>query len=176
MNPTHRDDRPVVPRVRRPRPEPDAAARAHPAACTKRLVRAVLVGIAVILTGVFAVAFWLNPYDADGQPRRMATHTQLGMPPCNFVALTGKPCPSCGMTTSFALLVRGDVSASLKANWVGSILCVLWAVALVWAIASAVWGKMLGIAPGYAEMVFTILVGGVLVLMISRWVVVLLQD
>ena len=31
------------------------------------------------------------------------------MPPCNFVLMTGKPCPSCGMTTSFALLVRGDI-------------------------------------------------------------------
>ena len=50
----------------------------------------------------------------------MATHTQLGMPPCNFVVMTGKPCPACGMTTSFALLVRGDVGASLRANWAGT--------------------------------------------------------
>ena len=65
-------------------------------------------------------AFRIHPYDADGNPRTSATHTQLGMPPCNFVTLTGKPCPSCGMTTSFALLVRGDVVSSLRANWVGT--------------------------------------------------------
>ena len=35
----------------------------------------------------------------------MGTHQQLGLPPCNFVTLTGYPCPACGMTTSFALLV-----------------------------------------------------------------------
>ena len=58
----------------------------------------------------------------------MATHTQLGMPPCNFVVMTGKPCPACGMTTSFALLVRGDVRASLRANWAGTLIAVLWAV------------------------------------------------
>ena len=44
------------------------------------------------------------------------------MPPCNFKTWTGKPCPSCGMTTSFALLIRGDVANSLRANWVGTLL------------------------------------------------------
>src|SRR5262245_14043759 len=63
-----------------------------------RVVRLSLLAIGVLLAGVFAVAFYLNPYDADGKPRTMATHTQLGMPPCNFVVMTGKPCPACGMT------------------------------------------------------------------------------
>lgn len=173
MNPPDNDDLPVARQVRRR--FADSAALAHPSVRTKWLVRAVLVGIAVILTGVFGVAFWLNPYDADGRPRTMATHTQLGMPPCNFVVFTGKPCPSCGMTTSFALLVRGDITASLKANWVGSILCVMWAVALMWAIASAVWGRMLVIPPERVEVIFTIVVGVVLALLLGRWIVVLLQ-
>jgi hypothetical protein len=98
------------------------------------------------------------------------------MAPCNFVVLTGKPCPSCGMTTSFALLVRGDVLASLRANWVGSTICVLWAALLVWAVASAAWGRMLLIPPGRGELVFTVIAGAVLVLMLARWGIVLLSE
>ena len=64
-----------------------------------------LVLIAAGFATIFGVAVWLNPYDADGNPRSMATHTQLGLPPCNMVELIGKPCPACGMTTSFSLLV-----------------------------------------------------------------------
>src|SRR5438132_6029980 len=71
-----------------------------------RWVRGTLVGMALGLVLVFAVAGWLDPYE-NGRARRLETHMQLGLPPCNFRILTGLPCPSCGMTTSFALLVRG---------------------------------------------------------------------
>jgi hypothetical protein len=89
----------------RPAPPHPRRDRAAEAARLRRLTRATLIAIAVALTGVFVAAFRIHPYDTDGKPRTMSTHTQLGMPPCNFVVLTGKPCPSCGMTTSFALLV-----------------------------------------------------------------------
>src|ERR1700739_4433028 len=101
----------------------------------------------------------MNPYDSDGNPRRMATHTQLGLAPCNFVLLTGKPCPSCGMTTSFALLVRGDVVASVRANCVGGGCCGLWARGWVWAAARGVWGKPLFVPRGRGELLFTLITG-----------------
>jgi hypothetical protein len=171
---------PVARPVRSPRDPIDraerAARRAREAARVRRLVRATLVAMAVALTGVFVAAFRINPYNPDGTPRTMSTHTQLGMPPCNFVTLTGKPCPSCGMTTSFALLVRGDVVSSARANWVGSVICVLWAFTLVWATASGLWGgKPLFVPPGRGEMVFTVIVGAVLVLMLARWTAVLIS-
>src|SRR5262245_12806460 len=84
-----------------------------------RRVRLAVVGIAAGLVLLFAVAAWLDPYGPDGQPLAMGTHKQLGLPECNFVRLTGLPCPSCGMTTSFALLMHGDLAASLQANPVG---------------------------------------------------------
>jgi hypothetical protein len=140
-----------------------------------RLVRMSLLVIAAGLAGIFAIAFYLNPYTEDGTPRRMATHTQLGMPPCNFVVLTGKPCPACGMTTSFALLVRGDVSSSMQANWAGTLIAVLWALTLVWAIAGAIAGRLFFIPEGRGELILTIVVGVVLVVMLSRWGVVLLS-
>ena len=85
-------------------------------------VRGMLVGIALGLTVLFAVAAWLNPYQKDGSARRMETHMQLGLPECTFKRVTGYPCPSCGMTTSFALTIRGDLLNGVQANCVGVVL------------------------------------------------------
>ncbi|MES2642412.1 MAG: DUF2752 domain-containing protein [Myxococcota bacterium] len=37
-------------------------------------------------------------------PAGTGTHTQLGLGRCPVLALTGYPCPMCGMTTTFALM------------------------------------------------------------------------
>jgi hypothetical protein len=164
---------PAAEPVRPPRRR-DPEELAREAARTKRFVRVVLLTVAVALGGVFTAAFRIHPYDDQGRPRTMSTHTQLGMPPCNFVQLTGKPCPSCGMTTSFALLVRGEVVSSLRANWVGTVICVLWATALIWSVAGALAGRTLFVPRGRGEAIFTLVVGLVVVLMLSRWVTLLL--
>jgi hypothetical protein len=100
-------------------------------------IRCLLVVMAVAFGTVFAIAVWLNPYQDDGSARTMETHRQLGLPECSFKWLTGKPCPSCGMTTSFALFVRGDVVNSLRANFAGTILATVCLIAIPWALASA---------------------------------------
>jgi hypothetical protein len=146
------------------------------AARTTGTVRAALVLIALVLIAVFAVAAWLNPYNPDGTPRRLATHRQLGLPPCNFVMMTGKPCPSCGMTTSFALFIRGDLRASLQANWVGTLLAATAVVALPWSILSALRGRLLGIRPGHGEYLLTLAVTLLLILMLGRWLGLLLTS
>jgi hypothetical protein len=40
-------------------------------------------------------------------PSGLGTHTELHLPPCGFYLVFHKPCPSCGMTTAFALVMHG---------------------------------------------------------------------
>src|SRR5437764_11238655 len=108
-----------------------------------RRVRLAVVAVVVGLVVLFAVAAWLDPYGPDGTPRAMGTHTQLGLPECNFLRLTGVPCPSCGMTTSFALLIRGDVPAAARANPVGALLAATLLGAIPWSLLSAARGRWL---------------------------------
>jgi hypothetical protein len=63
---------------------------------------------------VLATAAAIEP-DARGY----GTHTQLGLPPCGFLLLTGSPCPGCGLTTAFAYAIRGHWSLAASANPLG---------------------------------------------------------
>jgi hypothetical protein len=54
--------------------------------------------------------------------RGVGTHEQLGLPPCPFLYLTGIPCPSCGLTTSFAYAARLEFFSSLIAQPFGLII------------------------------------------------------
>ncbi len=139
-------------------------------------VRGALVLVAVLLVGVFVIAALLNPYDANGKARTSETHRTwpLNLPQCSFKQMTGKPCPSCGMTTSFALLIRGDVWNSLQANCVGTLLAATCLLVIPWGIASAIRGRPLFTQT--VERPLVIGVVGLVVLMAIRWVVVLLLD
>lgn len=55
-------------------------------------------------------------------PRGFGTHIQLGLPPCAFQAWTGLPCPACGLTTCFAHMARGQLTAAAEANTFGVLL------------------------------------------------------
>lgn len=73
-------------------------------AASGRIVAAL---IAAGCFSVMALALWLQP-DRTGA----GTHEQLGLLPCQTLAATGVPCPSCGYTTSFAWLAHGNLAAS----------------------------------------------------------------
>jgi hypothetical protein len=139
-----------------------------------RWVRGGLVAIALLLAGVFAIAVSLRPYDDAGQPRRMETHRQLGLPPCTFYMMTGLPCPSCGMTTSFALFVRGDLWNSLRANAVGTLLAVFCLALVPWSLFCAVRGRTYIVRSLEQGLVGTLLV--FMALLLLRWAILLALD
>ena len=75
---------------------------------------------------VLSVAAFLNP-DAAGH----GTHEQLGMPACAWAIRFGAPCPTCGMTTSFA--------HAAEANWFEAIVTQPAGAALAAGAAVAFW-------------------------------------
>jgi len=136
----------------------------------KLWVRGALLLMAAGLAGLFVLATRIDPYDAAGRPLRLGAHRQLGLPACNFAEAFGRPCPTCGMTTSFALLVNGDVVASMRANCAGTLLAGWLIVALPWAALSAVRGRWLGSRAAEAWLLWG--VSGVVALAALRWVAV----
>jgi hypothetical protein len=55
-------------------------------------------------------------------PQAGGTHQQLGLPDCAFQLLTGLPCPSCGLTTSFAHMARLEVARAAAVQPFGVVL------------------------------------------------------
>jgi hypothetical protein len=126
--------------------------------------RLALVAAAVGLIGVFAVARWLEP-----DPRGYGTHVQLGLLPCAFEKLTGRPCPTCGMTTAFAWFVRGQFANAWHANPAGSLLAPTCVLLVPWLLASAARRRPLGCRT--LEKPLTLLVVAVVAMALLAWTV-----
>lgn len=47
------------------------------------------------------------------------THQQLGLPPCPSVLLFDRPCPGCGLTTSWTSFLHGDLLTAFKVHPLG---------------------------------------------------------
>lgn len=76
--------------------------------------------LALVMLMVLATAAWLTPASVGH-----GTHRQLGMPECSWVVWFGRPCITCGMTTSFAHAANMDFVASFRAQPAGCLLAVL---------------------------------------------------
>ncbi|MGV3615910.1 MAG: DUF2752 domain-containing protein [Fimbriimonas sp.] len=66
---------------------------------------------------VTACAIYLSP-SAHGH----GTHQQLGLPPCPSVLMFDRPCPGCGLTTSWTALVHGDFATAFRAHALGPLM------------------------------------------------------
>lgn len=53
----------------------------------------------------------------------LGTHEQLGLPECGFFAVTGVPCATCGMTTSFAYATHGHLLSAIITQPAGFLVC-----------------------------------------------------
>lgn len=102
--------------------------------------RGLLVAGGLMLLAGFGLAGWLSP-----EARGHGTHQQLGLAPCTFLMLTGKPCPSCGATTAFAHFVRGQWLRAAQANAAALALALVCAALIPWCWASAAKGRLIGI-------------------------------
>jgi hypothetical protein len=62
------------------------------------------------------------------------THQQLGLPPCPTVMLFDRPCPGCGLTTSWTALLHGRVGESLRAHPLGPPLYAIFSLSALFAL------------------------------------------
>ncbi len=115
--------------------------------------RWIAIALALGLSGLIGVAAVLHP-----QTQGFGTHQQLGLPPCTVRVLFDRPCPSCGMTTSWANLVRGNLSEALRANVGGTLLGVLAMAGIPYLTVSAVRGRWWGCEPRVAIVIYLIAV------------------
>ena len=68
-------------------------------------------GAWAFVTGIGA---FLTP-DKSGH----GTHQQLGLPPCPSVLLFDRPCPGCGLTTSWTAFIHGNFAEAFHAHPLG---------------------------------------------------------
>jgi Protein of unknown function (DUF2752) len=123
-----------------------------------------MVALAAFLASLLAVARGLEP-----DPKGYGTHTRLGLPPCHFAAVTGTPCPSCGMTTAYAWFVRGRLGRSLASNPAGTFLAAASLVVVPWLLVCATLAR----TPGFRspEQPLMGLVVAVVALSVVSWTV-----
>jgi uncharacterized protein DUF2752 len=100
--------------------------------------RAALLVAGGVLVTLLGIAAWLEP-----SPLGLGTHQQLGLPPCTMRFLFHIRCPSCGMTTSWAHLMEGNLLGSLKANAGGTLLGLTALLSGPWLVASGLRGRWL---------------------------------
>ncbi len=108
----------------------------EPSEVARRRVAAVIIFLAS--GGLLSVAWALAP-----AARGFGTHQALGLPPCSWPARFGVPCPSCGMTTSFALAAKGRLLGSFLAQPMGCLLAIATGMALVACAWTIVTGRTL---------------------------------
>ncbi|MGQ9732229.1 MAG: DUF2752 domain-containing protein [Candidatus Zipacnadales bacterium] len=99
----------------------------------KRSARMEAAVFAALFIGAALIPRWLTP-DARGY----GTHEQLFLPKCMFHEITTLPCPTCGLTTSFAHLTHGHLAMAFRTHPAGPLIYVMMVVGgvycLVWAL------------------------------------------
>ena len=123
----------------------------------------VLYGLAWLgFLAVFLTAAWLRP-----DPSGLGTHTELHLPPCGFYVLFHKPCPSCGMTTAFTLMVHGHPWKALKTQPAGAAVFVI--ALFLWLYLPFAWRRRKPFEHILEHAAFLPVVIGLIVLILGVW-------
>ncbi|MGQ9656542.1 MAG: DUF2752 domain-containing protein [Fimbriimonadales bacterium] len=120
---------------------------------------------ALLLLGVlvmFGIGLYLTP-----NPSGHGTHQQLGLPPCTIYYLTGRPCPSCGLTTSVSAILHGQFALAWRANPVGFLIVGGALLVACNSLVALLWGRSVRLE----ETRFTLLLLGLLTLWLLHGVV-----
>jgi len=130
--------------------------------------RAIALTVGMACLGVLFVAARVNPSHSG-----VGSHRQLGLQDCQFESRTGLPCPTCGMTTSFAHFVRGQVGASLWVQPMATVLALMTTMAFWGGIYIAISGRpahrLLNLVPAKYYL-WPLLVFGVLAWAWKMWI------
>lgn len=120
---------------------------------------------ALLLLGVLVmvgVGLYLTP-----DPAGHGTHQQLGLPPCTIYYLTGRPCPSCGLTTSVSAILHGQFGLAWRANPMGFVIVAGAVVVALNSLFALLWGRSVRIENTH----FTLLLLALLTLWLLHGVV-----
>jgi hypothetical protein len=117
------------------------------------------------LLALLVVARCLVP---DPEGRGFGTHQQLGLPPCTFYVVTGWRCPTCGMTTAWSHVVRGQWRRAVRASACGTLSALLAALSIPYLVLSAVRRQWVVVRPSSRHVLR--LGMGMVAIMMLEWV------
>tara|TARA_R110002073_G_scaffold239285_1_gene400591 strand:- start:98598 stop:99062 length:465 start_codon:yes stop_codon:yes gene_type:complete len=95
--------------------------------------------VALLCLSVLSMAAWLTP-SSEGH----GTHKKLGLAPCMWAVTLDKPCPTCGMTTSFSHAGEGSWIQAAKVQPMGALLALMTATVFWGASVQALFGAHIG--------------------------------
>ena len=72
-----------------------------------------------VIGTVGAVAVLVTAFVLDPNVGEQGASSQLGLPPCQYHVQTGRPCLSCGLTTSLTCVAHLRLADALRANPAG---------------------------------------------------------
>ena len=98
--------------------------------------RAAALAVSAGCLTVLIIAATLPP-----SPDGIGSHQKMGLASCQFEHRTGVPCITCGMTTSFAHFVRGQLAASVYVQPMGMLLALTTAIVFWGALYIALTGR-----------------------------------
>jgi len=103
---------------------------------SQRANRLLHAGAAAIMACGLAVCVLIKP-----DPSGVGTHRQLGLPGCLVCRVTGMDrCPSCGLTTGIAHLVRGHWQAAWATHRASPVVFAAWCAAMCYCLVIAAVG------------------------------------